>query len=83
MTYLQVLIAFDDIHNTRLVDTISALLNRRVGENNRLTASHFENMLRIQVSNLHSIHRKGLAACNVTWRIISLGLEMTDISHFN
>ena len=56
--------AFDDIHNTGLVDTISALLNRRVGENNGLTASHFENMLRIQVSNLHITHRKGLAACN-------------------
>ena len=64
MAYLRVLIAFDDIHNTRLVDTISALFNRRVGENNGLTASHFEIMLRIQVSNLHSIHRKGLAACN-------------------
>ena len=64
MTYLRVLIAFDDINNTRLVHKISALLNRRVGENNGLKASHFEKMLRIQVSNLHTIHRKGLAACN-------------------
>ena len=60
MTDLRSLIAFADIHKTRLINTISLRFLRRVGANNGHAASIFEDMRRIQVSNLHSIHTKGV-----------------------